>query len=366
MASVGESSTLEAWRDGASGERTLLVVGAKSFQASGAAERLNSLTERGTQVISVSGPLPTTEEIDRISSSIRASGVDEVAGIGGGLVIDTMKLASLAAATGMSSADLIEAKPVLTDRSLRTIAIPTTAGSGAERTPFAVVYRSGVKHSVDHPLIKPDIAILEPDFTYSMPRPVAASSGLDAIAHCVESSWSIGSTPASREIALEALNRLWGDVEAAVLDKVPAAMTNVAVAASAAGEAIAVTRTTAAHAMSYYLTSRLGVAHGHAVALLLPTLILRIGGSHDDDLVDERGPTHLRGVLNDLYAAMGTTGAEDTARSLRAMVERLGLPTSLISTVDVEQWVSEVNPERLSNNPVRLTRSDLEAMARAA
>ena len=91
------------------------------------------------------------------------------------------------------------------DDGLDLIAIPTTAGSGSERTPFAVAYVDSVKRSIEHESIRPRLAIVDPVLTYSMSREVTVSSGFDALSHALESLWSVRATPESIELSRKAL-----------------------------------------------------------------------------------------------------------------------------------------------------------------
>jgi alcohol dehydrogenase len=181
---------------------------------------------------------------------------DVIVAIGGGSTIDVAKMIRLLPA----DADLARAtlgRPAETEfvRPLPLVALPTTAGSGSEVTQFATVYVDGAKRSLDHARARPDIAIVDPDLSATCPPEVASSARFDTICHAVESYWSRRSTPASREHS-----------RAALRSECPAT------AAVHAGRAIDITRTTAAHAFSYYLTARHGVPHGVACLLNLQWL----------------------------------------------------------------------------------------------
>lgn len=285
-------------------------------------------------------------------------------------MIDTTKTVAACLRTGAAATDLVDGHHLSDRRDIRMVAAPTTAGSGAERTPFAVIYRDGVKHSVDDPRLLPDSAILDPLLAGSMPPRVASASGLDAIAHCVESIWACRSTPESRFVASSALASLAVHIEPAVIERDEQALEALLYAASDAGRAIATTRTTAAHALSYYLTSEHGIAHGHAVALTLGPL-LEINHRFDESsVVDERGDEHVRESVAQVCASLGVSDALEARDWLDGLIVRLGLESSVDEAagrqVDRNRWLAGVNAQRLANNPYRLSDADLMEIANAA
>lgn len=344
-------------------EDCVILGGEKSFGASGASEMAAPLLGAGARHFTVHGPLPTGAEVDRLVHAMGVSVPAVIVGVGGGLVLDTAKLVSLSVATGQSSEELVKKGVVNSHRRPAVILAPTTAGSGAERTPFAVVYMDGVKYSVDDARLKPSLAVLDATLVRSAPRPVAAASALDAIAHCVESMWACRSTTESRELAANSLSRLVANVERAVLEDDESARREILYAASDAGEAISHTRTTAAHALSYHLTSRYGVAHGHAVALTLGHVAAFNEQVDESSLSDPRGVAHVRSVLGEICETFGVSDAMHLAGRLRDLIQSFGLPAdvdaAIATPIDRRLWVSEVNVERLANNPRMLDQDDL-------
>ena len=96
------------------------------------------------------------------------------------------------------------------------VAIPTTAGTGSEATHFAVVYHEGKKFSVAHRNLLPDFAIIDPELTCSMPKSLAASTGLDALCQAIESIWAVGATGESATYAIRSLYLALEHLESAV------------------------------------------------------------------------------------------------------------------------------------------------------
>lgn len=353
-----------------SGEECVILGGQTSFEASGAALILESLHQSGARIHRVRGPLPTTVEVDRLVGDIGDDHPSVLMGVGGGLVLDTMKAVGLSMATGQTAAEMITGGVSQSGQPSRTIAVPTTAGSGAERTPFAVLYLDGVKHSVDDSRLLPSLAVIDPELGRSAPRPVAAAAALDALAHCVESLWACRSTKESRVVALDALARLNANIESAVNNDLGRARDQMMYAASDAGASIAITRTTAAHALSYHLTSEYGIAHGHAVALTLGHVAAHNEGVDEESVADDRGVDHVRAAVSAVLGAFALSSGAQLTAHLRGLMDSLGLASTVDAAakrrVDRQVWASSVNVERLANNPRRLDRDGLLRLVQAA
>jgi alcohol dehydrogenase len=216
---------------------------------------------------------------------------------------------------------------------------------------------------VDDPRLLPQAAIVDPLLIRSAPKPVAAAAALDALAHCVESLWACRSTSESKQIASGALNEVVANVEAAVLHGSGDAQEVLAYSASSAGSAIAITRTTAAHALSYYLTSQYGIRHGHAVALTLGAFIKANGSLDQSTVSDTRGVQHVRQAVDVVCQALHISAALEGPAAIAQLIEKLGLSSSVDEAagrrVDRELWVQSVNPERLANNPRRMDNAAL-------
>ena len=344
----------------------MLVTGVKSYARSGA----NSLAEKalaGMEVHRFSGVTANPNVVD-VESGValwRIQLPDIIVAIGGGSVLDTAKLIGLlgpadrpwrafcATSSGHDSPATYR---------VPLIAIPTTAGSGAEATRFATFYVAGEKRSIAHGLLRPSHAIVDSLLTASMPPGLTAVTGLDALAQAVESLWAVASTRQSRELAAAALANIAPTIGRLVQAPTPRLRERMARGAHLAGRAIDISRTTAAHALSYPLTAHLGVAHGHAVALLLP-LIFRINAHPEGRAVrDPRGPAHLAASIDRIAALLGCRNRAQAACFLQKQLEDLGLAASLAGRalpMSAACLAGQVDPERLRNNPVVLSAGDV-------
>jgi alcohol dehydrogenase class IV len=160
------------------------------------------------------------------------------------------------------------AKKAAADLSLPKMMVPTTAGTGSEVTHESVLKVDGRKKAFVDPKLTPDVAIVDPDLSRTMSKRVAASSGMDALAHAVECCESRRSNPLSRTLAQAAYDLIKENLQQAVAGD-GGAMDSLSLGSLMAGMAFANAGTTLGHALSYPLSNR-GVPHGEAVAMVLP------------------------------------------------------------------------------------------------
>jgi alcohol dehydrogenase class IV len=244
------------------------------------------------------------------------------------------------------------------------VAIPTTSGSGAEATHFAVMYEGGVKQSVADASMRPDFTILDPALTDALPPDITASTGFDALSQAIESAWSIRSTEETLSMSFEAITLAARNLVPSVVDPSPGNRDAMMRAAHLAGVAIDTTFTTAPHAMSYKLTSTFGVRHGHAVALTLGQVIEYNAAVTDSDCVDPRGSDHVRDTVDAICQLLDANSPAEASQRIRSMLRQTALADSLaavgVSTEESLLTIADsVNTERLANNPRALDHSSI-------
>lgn len=287
-------------------------------------------------------PNPLWEQVEDGTALFREAGCDSLLAVGGGSAMDVAKCIKLRAG----------------GQALPLIALPTTAGTGSESTRFAVVYRDGVKQSVADPCILPDYAVLAPGVLKTLPLYPKQCALLDALCQGVESWWSLNSTGESRGLSKRAVEQIRNHMDGYLAGD-EAAGGPILEAANLAGQAINSTQTTAAHAMSYKLTSLYHIPHGHAVALCLPEVWQHML-EHPQALRDPRGPAHLEGVLRDAARALGCPGPAEAVAWLRELPDRLGMkrPAPKNCEEELPALVASVDPTRLANHPASLGEAD--------
>jgi alcohol dehydrogenase class IV len=343
--------------------RILLVTGRQSYALSGAQQRLDNML-KDTSVIHFSdfAPNPTYEDVSR-GIALMADDVDLVIAVGGGSVLDVAKAVNALAVQDGDPIGYITNQQSIQRKGRPLVAIPTTTGSGSEATHFVVLYVDGKKYSLAHPSLFPDYAIVDPQLSLSLPRNVAAATSLDAFCQAVESFWSIHATEASQGFARQALSLILDHIRASVNTAAMDSRSAMAQAAYLSGQAINITKTTAAHALSYFLTMHFGLAHGHAVALTLGEIWEFNAGVTDHDCQDQRGVDYVRATMSELLDILQCPSPQAAKDMIKSLMRDCGLPCSLpecgLDTGDIRTVADHVNLERLKNNPRRIDQAEM-------
>jgi alcohol dehydrogenase class IV len=231
-----------------------------------------------TAVFPVAGE-PTVELARAGVAAALEHGADVVAAIGGGSVIDLGKAAAMLLANGGDPLDYLEvvgSGRKITQPSAPCVAVPTTAGTGAEVTTNAVLAVPGhrLKVSLRSPLMIPRVALVDPELTVSCPPPVTAASGLDALTQCLEPFVSVWATPLTDGLAREGLRRAATGLRTAHADGADlAARTDMAMCALLGGMALANAKLGAVHGLAGVIGGTADVPHGMACAALLAPVI---------------------------------------------------------------------------------------------
>lgn len=354
--------------------RSVLLVHGQSFEACGASELVNQALD-GRDVesfVSPSAPYLDLPVAENCINQARAAKVEMVIAVGGGRILDLAKLAAFGLGPGNSIAQFLQDKTCHSPP-LPLIAIPTTAGSGSQATHFAVLFQDKVKHSLAHVALLPQTAIVDSHLLSSCPPRLVASSGLDALCQAVESTWSVKSTEESRSYAKEALQLCLGALQPAVKTGDPEALNQLARAAHLSGKAINISFTTAAHACSYVLTSHYGVAHGHAVTLMLAPLCVTNGYLPEDESYcnDPRGLVFVRERMQELCDLFQVENPLQISNRLKAILDDLGLESSLSAlNIPLPELLGQaqdlINEKRLGNNPRKLNWDKIKTLYQAA
>ncbi|WP_240666671.1 iron-containing alcohol dehydrogenase [Longirhabdus pacifica] len=217
---------------------------------------------------------PTTEHLQAVLMKIKECGADCIVAIGGGSVMDLAKAASVFAVNEQMSLDAIPNENCL--RRLSFIAIPTTAGTGSEATKITVIkdVKTGVKKNPGHHTLIPDVAILDPELTISLPQSITAYTGMDALAHAMEAYVSTKATPCSDFYALESMRLIAASLPLAYQNGNDIkAREQMLLGSYYAGIAFSNASTNLAHAAGRPLGAHYNMPHGLCVALLLPFVV---------------------------------------------------------------------------------------------
>jgi len=218
---------------------------------------------------------PTHELFEYILSVARAEKIDGVLGIGGGSAIDVAKLVA-ALARGKQTAPEVFGINLLLCRELPLVCLPTTAGTGAEVSPNAILLDEAdeLKKGVVSPHLVPDAAFVDPLLTISVPPAVTAATGLDALTHCIEAYANKFAHPIVDTYALQGIKLISQNLVRAVHNGNDVeARAALALGSLYGGLCLGPVNTAAVHALAYPLGGRFHIAHGVSNALLLPHVL---------------------------------------------------------------------------------------------
>lgn len=298
-------------------------------------------------------PNPLYEQVCKGVELFNKEQCEWIVAVGGGSTIDVAKCIKLYCKMDCSINYL---KQETFDSGITLIAVPTTAGTGSESTCHAVIYHEGVKQSISHPSIVPDYAVLEPSVLKTLPVYQKKCTMLDALCQAIESWWSVNSTDESIRYSRKAIEAIKANWEEYIFENTDGAAEQIMQAANYAGRAINITATTAAHAMSYKITSMYKFPHGHAVAVCMP----EVWGymlEHIEDCGDSRGVEYLKATLSRISEMINLP-------YFRSMIEKLDMnyPEAQDRETELEILAQSVNPVRLKNNPVAFSTDILKEM----
>ena len=311
---------------------------------------------------------PTVATFSECLRAAQRQPLDGVIGIGGGSAMDVAKLVA-ALADGTESIEQVFGINQLSARSLFLACVPTTAGTGSEVSPNAILLDEScqLKKAVISPHLVPDVACVDPLLTLSVPPPVTAATGLDALTHCIEAYANLNAHPIVDLYALQGVGLIAANLLAAIEDGENAdARANLALGSLYGGLCLGPVNTAAVHALAYPLGSEFNVAHGVSNAVLLPH-VLRFNL--------EAAP----GRYADIAIALGIEPAETVKETAERGIDALA---ELVSRCPIPQRVSDFGVPKealphlarsamtvtrlLKNNPRVVTEADAINIYRAA
>ena len=274
-------------------------------------------------------PEPSYMAVQKLVDEFKHSGADLIVACGGGSVMDAAKLASVLVTDEYGVKELLD-NPGMAQKCVPIVLIPTTAGTGAEVTPNAIVAvpEKELKVGIVNEHMIADYVILDARMIKNLPRKIAAATGVDALAHCIECFTSNKANPFSDLYALEGLDLILNNIEKACDDPEAMAEKNrMQIAAYYGGLAITASGTTAVHALSYPLGGKYHIAHGVSNAILLAP-VMRFNAEHP--AVKERlAAAYDRCCHEEKTCATVEEKSAWMIARLEQIVKHLDIPTSL-------------------------------------
>ena len=355
------------------GRRALVVIGGTTLRA----EPLLDVLRRhqvSYALFNVIGE-PTTDLVRRGTQAAKKEGCDFVIGLGGGSVMDVGKAIAALLTNGGDPLDYLEVigrgQP-LTQPAAPYVAIPTTAGTGAEVTRNAVLGspEHQVKVSLRSPLMLPYLAVVDPELTYGMPPPVTASTGLDALTQVIEPYVSLKANPLTDSLCLDGIHRAAHALRRAYADGDDVfARENMALASLFGGLALANSKLGAVHGFAGPLGGMFDAPHGAICAALLPHVMavnvraLRIRQPDAEALLRY---AEIGQILTDLLEATPEDGVAWVDRLCQDL-KILPLGTYGITEEDFPEIIKKSKrASSMQGNPIELTEEELGEILRLA
>jgi len=337
---------------------------------------LSALTEAGLPVIMFDQVREDPPE-DIVLGAAQLGATEQVDGViavGGGSSMDVAKLTAVLLAGDQQLPELYGVDLVSGGR-LPLILVPTTAGTGSEVTPVAVITtRETTKAGVSSATLLPDIAVLDADLTLGLPPPITAMTGVDAMVHAIEAYTSRHKkNPLSDSLAMQALQLLSANIRTAVHDGGNReARGNMLLGALLAGQAFANAPVAAVHALAYPLGGHYHIPHGLSNSLVLPS-VLEFNAPQASDLYADLADVMVDGG----GATVGGTGSAEAktaalVAALRQLIEDVNLPATLqeakVAQSDLEMLARDAMLQQrlLINNPRDVTYEDVLSIYRAS
>ncbi len=320
--------------------------------------------------VAVSGE-PSVEVVLQGTEQSRSFGADLIIGMGGGSVIDAAKaIAALLANPGdpYDYLEVVGRGQPLDNPAASVIAIPTTAGTGAEVTRNAVLAspEHRVKASLRHASMLPEVALVDPELTYDMPAAITASTGLDALTQCLEPFVSRLATPLTDGFCREGMTRAAGALRRAFHDGADIeARRDMALASLCGGLALANAKLGAVHGFAGPVGGMFDAPHGAVCARLLPYVMQTNVRALQEREPDASALARYEEVARILT---GNTGASvaDGVTWVQALGEELAVPGLAaygMTAGDLADVVAKAKPSSsMKGNPVGLTESELTAI----
>jgi len=259
------------------GDRVLLICDPFLYKNGTAQKIADTMKDKKVTFFSGIEPNPSCESVDAAAGAAREAQAQCVIGLGGGSSLDVAKIVSCLVSNPGSIYDYYSGgSRKLEGRTTQLIAIPTTAGTGSEVTNVGVFTNrtTHVKMPMLSKLFWPDISVIDPELTYTLPPAVTASTGMDAFCHAIEAYWNKESQPICDMLSMGALKLILENIKTAY-DKPEdkEARGAMILASLTAGISFSQTRTTGIHAVSFPLTTEFGASHGTACSITLPAFI---------------------------------------------------------------------------------------------
>lgn len=338
------------------GSRIFLVTGRSSLRARGILDRvIDSLGRQRITLFDRTVPFPSPVLVDEAVAECREASADIVVAIGGGSALDLAKAVAILSVHNGTALEFATREKPLTTRGLPFVAVPTTSGSSSEVTSGSALWDMEAKRSMalGSPLMFPDVAIVDPELMMSMPKVLAAVTGMDAFTSAFESYWSTEAQPIADAIDLDVIRTFSKNLDRSCIQGDIESRAACALAATMSGIAYSNSRPNACHAVGSPLTLFWGVEHGQSVGVTLTSFLKWVAPA-----VPHKLPA--------LWDAMGVNDIDSAVERIERMMTRCGLEITLsglgLQATDMDTLVENVRWDRVSVLPRPFDHDDARSM----
>ena len=326
-------------------QRPFICCG-KSFQQS---EIFEYLKQFNPVVFDNIRPNPRFDDMLTAAELFKAEGCDFMLAAGGGSPMDSAKMIRIL--TNNDEQTALYGK--FENNNIKTLFIPTTAGTGSEATKTSVFYLNEThKYSVHSLDFIPDYVLFDEKLLETLPLYQRKATCLDALCHSIESYWSTKANDESRKYAEKSI-RLFFEHKNGYINNTPKGNLGMLWASYYGGRAINITGTVAPHALCYSVTMTCGTSHGHSVAVMLSKIY--------EYMLEKNSQKELFEVFSKV---MGGKEIKDGLDIFNSILDEFQLETPKIEEGRLDEFVDEVNVSKLATNPIQLDKNDIKEIYR--
>lgn len=343
-------------------KKIFIITGENSFYKSKANLLIKFSKNKTLKFFFKKSKFPELPELYLILKEVNSFKPDIILSIGGGAVIDYSKIVSIFDYRFLKDLHkkLLKYENISKKKIYPLIALPTTAGAGAEVTSNAVIYIKGIKYSVENPLLIPNYYFLFPSLIIKNPKSLKSSAGFDAIAQSVESLISVKSNKTSVYYAKKSLELSLTNYLPFIKKPNIENSNKMLISSNLAGKAINISKTTAPHAVSYPFSSMFGVSHGHAVSLTFEKFLL----FNYLNLNRSLSSFNLNDRYKKIFELFKVKNINELCQKIKYIKYQANLSDSFTKlginiSESSDKILNQINTLRLKNNPVMLTKNDI-------
>ena len=344
-------------------QKIFLITGKNSFYKSKANKFFRFSKDKVIKYYFKVTKLPEFKELSVILKEVEKFKPDIILAIGGGAVIDYAKIVSIVdyRLSKNLKFKLVNYENISKRKIYPLVAVPTTAGAGAEATSNAVIYINKIKYSVENSLLIPEYFFLFSNLIINNPFNLKSSAGFDAIAQGVESLISMKSNKSSVSFAKKSLKLSLNNYLSFLHKPNNENSKNMLFASHLAGKAINISKTTGPHAVSYPFSAMFGLDHGHAVSLTIEKFLL----FNFKNIIHSKSKFNLLDRYKIIFKLFDVTNIEELNDKIKFFKKKAKLiddysKLGININKSMNKILNQISELRLKNNPIRVKKNDIK------